>query len=43
LKGYPAVAIQHEIDHLDGILFYDHINKDDPFKIPDHVAEEDVY
>lgn len=43
LKGYPAVAIQHEIDHLDGILFYDHINEDDPFKIPDHVAEEDVY
>jgi peptide deformylase len=43
LKGYPAVAIQHEIDHLDGILFYDHINKDDPFKIPDHVAEKDVY
>ncbi|CAM3046635.1 peptide deformylase [Sporolactobacillus spathodeae] len=41
LKGYPAIAIQHEIDHLNGILFYDHINKDDPFKIPDHVVQEE--
>ncbi|MCO7126259.1 peptide deformylase [Sporolactobacillus shoreicorticis] len=43
LKGYPAIAIQHEIDHLDGILFYDRINKEDPFKIPDHVMEKDIY
>lgn len=26
-----AVALQHEIDHLDGILFYDRINKNKPF------------
>lgn len=26
-----AVAFQHEIDHLNGILFYDRINKDKPF------------
>lgn len=26
-----AVAFQHEIDHLDGILFFDKINKDKPF------------
>lgn len=32
LKGLPAIAIQHEIDHLNGIMFYDHINKEDPFK-----------
>ncbi len=32
LKGYEAIVIQHEIDHLKGILFYDHINKVDPFK-----------
>ncbi|WP_141603647.1 peptide deformylase [Terrilactibacillus laevilacticus] len=38
LKGLPAIAIQHEIDHLDGIMFYDHINKADPFAIPDHCA-----
>ena len=27
-----AIAFQHEYDHLEGILFYDRINKDDPFK-----------
>lgn len=26
-----AIAFQHEIDHLNGILFYDHINKNKPF------------
>jgi peptide deformylase len=26
LKGYKARAVQHEIDHLDGVLFLDHIN-----------------
>lgn len=31
LRGYIAVIFQHEIDHLNGILFYDHINKEDPF------------
>jgi peptide deformylase len=32
LKGLPAICFQHEIDHLNGIMFYDHINKKDPFK-----------
>jgi peptide deformylase len=32
LKGLPAICFQHEIDHLNGIMFYDHINKQDPFK-----------
>lgn len=41
LKGYPSIAIQHEIDHLNGILFYDHIDKDNPFKIPDHVVQNE--
>ncbi|MCI1857124.1 MAG: peptide deformylase [Sporolactobacillus sp.] len=41
LKGYPAIAIQHEIDHLNGILFFDRINKDNPFQIPDHVYQEE--
>lgn len=27
-----AVAFQHEMDHLNGILFYDHIDKENPFK-----------
>lgn len=35
LKNYPAIVCQHEIDHLHGTLFYDHINKSDPFKRED--------
>ncbi|WP_449539857.1 peptide deformylase [Ferdinandcohnia sp. Marseille-Q9671] len=31
LKGLPAIVFQHEIDHLNGIMFYDHINQEDPF------------
>ena len=38
-RGYDAIVLQHEIDHLNGILFYDHIDKIDPFKdIPGSVA-----
>lgn len=33
LKNYPAIVCQHEIDHLNGILFYDHINKQKPYSI----------
>ena len=28
-RGYEAIVLQHEIDHLDGILFYDHIDHPD--------------
>lgn len=35
-RGYEAIVLQHELDHLDGVLFYDHINKKDPFKIEDN-------
>lgn len=31
LNDYSAVVVQHEIDHLNGIMFYDHINEEDPF------------
>ncbi len=31
LSGYPAIVLQHEIDHFSGIMFYDYINKIDPF------------
>lgn len=31
LTGYPAIVMQHEMDHLNGILYYDRINRDDPF------------
>lgn len=30
-----AIAVQHEIDHLNGILFVDKIDKNDPFKDED--------
>lgn len=29
-EGYMAIVIQHELDHFKGILFYDHINKNNP-------------
>ena len=29
--GYLSIVVQHEIDHLHGILFYDHINKENPY------------
>ena len=31
LSGYEAIVLQHEIDHLSGVLYYDHINKNNPF------------
>ncbi|MBB5179041.1 peptide deformylase [Planomicrobium koreense] len=31
LKGLPAIAFQHELDHLNGIMFFDHINAENPF------------
>lgn len=36
LSGYPSIVIQHEIDHLNGIMFYDRINKENPFKLPEN-------
>lgn len=37
-RGYEAIVLQHEIDHLNGVLYYDHIDKKEPFKIiPDAV------
>lgn len=41
LKGFPAIVFQHEIDHLNGIMFYDHIDKQDPYKpLPGAIAIE---
>ncbi len=31
-RGYLSIILQHEIDHFSGILFYDRINKEDPFE-----------
>ena len=32
LRHYPAIVFQHEIDHLSGTLYYDHIDKQNPYK-----------
>lgn len=33
LKGYNSIVVQHEIDHINGIMFYDRINSESPFAI----------
>ena len=32
-RGYEAIVLQHEMDHFDGVLYYDHINKENPLKV----------
>jgi peptide deformylase len=39
LRGYEAIVFQHEFDHLNGVLFYDRINKTEPFKKIDDAQE----
>ena len=36
LTGYIAIVFQHEYDHLDGVLFVDRINKENPFFVPEN-------
>ena len=31
-RGFLAICLQHELDHFEGILYYDHFNKEDPNK-----------
>ncbi|MBM6613605.1 peptide deformylase [Desemzia sp. RIT804] len=33
LKNYAAMVVQHEIDHLNGVMFYDRINEENPFDL----------
>jgi peptide deformylase len=41
LKGLASIAFQHELDHLNGVMFYDHIDKELPFKeIPNAIPFE---
>ena len=41
LRNYQAIVFQHEIDHLSGILCYDHIDQHDPeATIPDAIVIE---
>lgn len=37
LKGFDAIVVQHEIDHINGIMFFDHINNDNPFELEEGV------
>lgn len=37
LKGYNAIVVQHEIDHINGVMFYDRINPTTPFKADDNL------
>ncbi len=37
-KDYLAIVMQHEFDHFKGILYYDHIDKDQPFKVLDNAT-----
>jgi peptide deformylase len=32
IKGWKAKCLQHEMDHLNGVLFIDHISKEDKMK-----------
>ena len=34
-----SIAFQHEFDHLNGIMFYDHIDPLDPYKNKDYMRE----
>ncbi|MFD1361498.1 peptide deformylase [Lentibacillus salinarum] len=36
LRDYAAIVVQHEIDHLNGVMFYDYINPENPFTVPDN-------
>ncbi|MGG3891940.1 peptide deformylase [Metabacillus fastidiosus] len=38
LKGLVAIVFQHEIDHLNGVMFYDHINKEQPLQEPENAV-----
>jgi len=32
-SGYPAIVLQHELDHLKGILYYDYIDENNPYPV----------
>ncbi|MDR1568764.1 MAG: peptide deformylase [Streptococcaceae bacterium] len=38
LRGYEAIVVQHEIDHINGVLFFDHINPQAPFTLDENVT-----
>lgn len=42
-KGFDSIVMQHEMDHLNGVMFYDRINKDNPFKLPEDAPISSLY
>lgn len=40
VEGFTAIIFQHEIDHLDGILYIDHLDEEDFDDIIEEAAEE---
>ncbi|AWB46018.1 peptide deformylase [Paenibacillus sp. CAA11] len=42
-RGFAAIVMQHELDHLNGIMFYDHISKENPYKLPTGVQISSLY
>lgn len=34
LRNYEGIVAQHELDHLNGVMFYDHINEEEPWELP---------
>lgn len=41
VKDYLSMVFQHEFDHFNGTLYYDHLNKEDPFYLdPDAIVIE---
>ena len=40
VEGFTAIIFQHEIDHLDGILYIDHLDEEDFDEIIEEAAEE---
>jgi peptide deformylase len=35
LKDFPAICVQHEIDHTNGVMFYDRIDEKNPWAVKD--------
>jgi peptide deformylase len=35
-EGFDAIVLQHEMDHLNGVLFYDLVNQEAPFEEKDN-------
>ena len=38
-RGYPAIVVQHEMDHFSGTLYYDHIDKNNPLKVKENAIQ----